>query len=279
MNFTKLVSLLSEFGASAPSIEAFELCRHVYGVSKEWCISNRFTEFSPSNLLDSMIEYRRSGIPLQYILGEAWFYGNRFIVSEACLIPQPDTEHLVELALKHLSPDSKFVDLCTGSGCVAISILLTRDDTSAVGVDISIPALKIAEQNSKLHGVSDRIRLIHADVMNDEIFSYVSDADVIVSNPPYINTDSIQNLSSEVQCEPRIALDGGTDGLDFYRRFICQLAHRMKPEAVMFLEIGFDQHERIRALCQNQGLKCSFHTDFGGNVRVCEIHRVNAAKL
>lgn len=274
MNYSDLIKQLTTLGASSPSYEATELARVVCGVSREWCILNKDADLPFSFKLADALSRRRSGVPLQYILGEAWFYGNRFIVSDSCLIPQPDTEHLVDLSLKHLKPGSVFADLCTGSGCIAISLLIERNDITAVAADISAPALAVAEQNAALHKVSERISFVRCDVMTGDVLPLITEADVIVSNPPYINTDVIPTLSKEVLHEPALALDGGDDGLVFYRRLINQLSPHIRPDSVMLLEIGYDQQEQIADLCRKVGLFYNFHRDFGGNVRVCEIHRV-----
>lgn len=269
MTYFELIRHLSDIGASSPAYEASELVRVLYGKSREWCMQNRNAELPCS--IDTALKQRINGVPLQYILGEAWFWGNRFVVSPDCLIPQPDTEHCVSLSLKHLAPGGKLLDICTGSGCIAISILKENISATAAAIDISEPALAIAKQNSTDHGVSDRLTLIHANALADDITEYVRDADVIVSNPPYINSDVICTLSDEVRHEPRIALDGGDDGMIFYRHFINNLAPLMKPSAVMILEIGYDQSARISEFCNNAGLSCELHRDFGGNIRVAII--------
>ena len=269
MTYFNLINRLSDIGASSPTHEANEMIRVMLGKSREWCMQIRDAEL-PS-VIDSALKKRADGFPLQYILGEAWFWGNRFTVSPDCLIPQPDTEHCVSLALKNLTPGGKLLDICTGSGCIAISILKENLSASATAIDIWAPALAIAELNAAQHSVTDRLSLIQADALTDDISEYVNDADVIVSNPPYINSDVIDTLSPEVRHEPRIALDGGSDGMIFYNHFINTLVPIMKPSASMILEIGYDQSERISALCENAGLSCTFHRDFGGNIRVAVI--------
>ncbi len=269
MTYLDLIKHLSDIGAASPSYEAVELVRVLCDKPREWCMQNRDTELPPA--IDTALKKRADGIPLQYILGEAWFWGNRFAVSPDCLIPQPDTEHCVSLALENLAPGGRLLDICTGSGCIAISILKETASATAVAIDISEPALAIARQNAAEHGVADRLTLIHADALADDISEHVRNADVIVSNPPYINSDVIDTLSREVQNEPRIALDGGDDGMIFYRHFINDLAPLLKPTAVMILELGYDQSERISELCENSGLSCELHRDFGGNIRVAVI--------
>lgn len=269
MTYLDLIKHLTAIGAASPTYEAAEIVRVLYGKPREWCMQNRDAELPSA--IDTALQKRAGGIPLQYILGEAWFWGNRFVVSSDCLIPQPDTEHCVSLSLKHLAPGGRLLDICTGSGCIAISILKENVSATAAAIDISEPALTIAKQNAEEHGVSDRLALIKANVLVDDISEYVKSADVIVSNPPYINSDIIDTLSAEVLNEPRIALDGGDDGMIFYRHFINSLAPLMKPSAVMILEIGYDQSERVSELCKTVGLSCTLHRDFGGNIRVAII--------
>ncbi len=269
MTYLSLIKAFTELYSAAPSHEAAELICALTGKSREWCILNKEQELPES--IDDAMQKRAAGLPLQYITGEAWFYGNRFKVSPDCLIPQPDTEHLVMLALKYAKNSSSILDLCTGSGCIAISMLKENTTTKAWAADISSAALDIAKKNAELHGVTDRIQFLHTDVLNTDLQSLCAEADIIVSNPPYINTDVIPTLSAEVQHEPTIALDGGADGMIFYRHFLGELAKYMRSDAVMLLEIGYDQASRIAELCQEHDLTCQFHKDFGGNTRVAEI--------
>ena len=273
MNYLELVHRLSELGVDSPTAEAAELADAVSNKSREWCLLNQTADLPNADSLAASLDKRSTGIPLQYIIGRAWFYGHRFNVSENCLIPQPDTEHVTELAINNMVSNAKLLDLCTGSGCIAISVLLSCPDATAVAVDISSPALDIAKSNASLHGVDRRLEIIKSDVLRDDISKLIASADVIVSNPPYVNSDVIPALSPEVQHEPRLALDGGADGLVFYRHFISALSKHMQHSAVMILEIGYDQHERIARLCKSAGLSCRFHRDFGGNIRVAEIRR------
>lgn len=251
-----------------PSHEAAALVEHFTGHSQSWCLLNREAELPPT--IDNALTQLESGIPLQYITGKAWFCGERYLVSPACLIPQPDTEHIVEIAARHLRPGMKLLDLCTGSGCIAIALLLRVPNTTAIAVDISDDALKIASQNAALHHMEARLTLRNADVLNDpHIPDLIAEADIITANPPYINSDVIDTLPTDVRHEPRLALDGGSDGMDFYRRFI-EYA-RTLSHGVMVLEIGYDQADRIRALCEEAALSCRIHKDFGGNDRAAEI--------
>ena len=269
MNYIDLRKRLIACGSSDPGAEAAALS----GMPRAWCLCNQTAPLPES--AEARLLRRESGEPLQYILGEAWFYGYPFKVSPACLIPQPDTEIAVDLALRRISDGMRILDLCTGSGCIAISILKENASLTADALDISADALEIAQENARLLGVGEHIRFHRADVFRDPICdALAAAADLIISNPPYINTAVIPTLSEEVRREPHIALDGGADGMDFYRHFIRHLAPRMKPHARMILEIGYDQGERMEALCREAGLACTLHRDFGGNIRVAEIARV-----
>ena len=272
MTYIQLINKLTDAGAGVPSHEAAEILRVRLNKSREWCLANRDAELPDE--VDAILELRKSGIPLQYILGEAWFYGYRFAVTPDCLIPQPDTEHTVALALKYLPSGGKLLDLCTGSGCIPIAILNESSDASAAALEISEGAIAVATRNAALHNATERLRIINTDVLADDITDLISEADVITSNPPYINTDVIATLSEEVKHEPFIALDGGADGMVFYRHFIKNLAPHMKPAAVMVLEIGYDQADRIAKLCSENDLACTLHKDFGGNFRVAEIRKI-----
>ncbi len=207
-----------------------------------------------------------SGEPLAYVIGKWFFYDQVYKVSPECLIPQPDTEHLVDNLIRFLPEGGRFADLCTGSGCIAISALAHRKDASGVGVDISEGAIALARENAVLNGVSDRVGFSVADILGanplgEEKF------DVIVSNPPYIRSDVISTLDREVQAEPRIALDGGIDGLVFYRRIIKAYTKNIKPGGYLILEIGYDQADEVTELIPSD-FDVKIFKDYGGNDRV-----------
>lgn len=201
------------------------------------------------------------GEPLAYVLGEWYFYGETYRLNRDCLIPRPDTEHLVEWLITHMPKGGCFADLCTGSGCIAISALVHRPDLRAAAVDISPGALEMARYNAKANGVLDRITFALADVKRGEGLTGVFD--VIVSNPPYIHTAVIETLSEQVKREPRRALDGGEDGMDFYRAILEQYPKHLKDGGSMVFEIGYDQAQAMRDLHE-----CEIFKDYGGNDRV-----------
>ena len=199
---------------------------------------------------ENVLNKRAEHVPLQYITGEQEFMGIPFHVNDAVLIPRQDTETLVEEALKVVRPGMKVLDMCTGSGCILISILKNIVDVEGFGYDISKQAINVAKENAKLNNVN-------ATFERSDLFEDVSDSfDVIVSNPPYIPTDVIGGLMPEVAVyEPMLALDGKEDGLHFYRRIIEAAAKYLNPNGKLLFEIGHDQGESVSSLMKEAGYK------------------------
>lgn len=213
---------------------------------------------------ESVLNKRAEHVPLQYITGEQVFMGIPFRVNDAVLIPRQDTETLVEEALKVIRPGMKVLDMCTGSGCILISILKNIVDVEGYGYDISKQAINIAKENAKLNGVT-------ATFERSDLFEDVSDTfDVIVSNPPYIPTDVIGGLMPEVAVyEPIQALDGKEDGLHFYRRIVANVWDYLKTDGKLLVEIGHDQGIAVSNLMLNAGFKdVKVIKDLAGNDRV-----------
>lgn len=192
----------------------------------------------------NLLQQRKSGKPLDYILGKTNFYGREFNVCESCLIPRPETEELVELVLKEVIV-GEGLDIGTGSGAIAITLMLENRNIKMKAVDISLDALAIAKDNAKKHNVL--VEFVHSD-----LFSKLNEDDkfdFIVSNPPYIKSEDVDHLSREVKdFEPKLALDGGVDGLDFYREIIKQAPHYLKKDGKIFFEVGIDEAEDIKRL-------------------------------
>ena len=194
------------------------------------------------------VQKRAEHIPLQYIIGEQEFMGLRFKVNSNVLIPRQDTETLVEQVLKIVKPGMKVLDLCTGSGCVLISVLKNAPELTGMGSDISKTALLVAKENAKLHEVD-------AEGARGDLFDNITETfDVIMANPPYIPTGEILSLMPEVRdFEPENALDGGEDGLDFYRKIAGQVKDYLNPGGYVYMEIGYDQGEAVSELMRNAG--------------------------
>lgn len=194
------------------------------------------------------VQKRAEHISLQYIIGEQEFMGLRFKVNSNVLIPRQDTETLVEQVLKIVKPGMKVLDLCTGSGCVLISVLKNAPELTGMGSDISKTALLVAKENAKLHEVD-------AEWVRSDLFDNITETfDVIMANPPYIPTGEILSLMPEVRdFEPENALDGGADGLDFYRKIAGQVKDYLNPGGYVYMEIGYDQGEAVSELMRNAG--------------------------
>ena len=194
------------------------------------------------------VQKRAEHIPLQYIIGEQEFMGLRFKVNSNVLIPRQDTETLVEQVLKIVKPGMKVLDLCTGSGCVLISVLKNAPELTGMGSDISKTALLVAKENAKLHEVD-------AEWVRSDLFDNITETfDVIMANPPYIPTGESLSLMPEVRdFEPENALDGGADGLDFYRKIAGQVKDYLNPGGYVYMEIGYDQGEAVSELMRNAG--------------------------
>ncbi len=209
----------------------------------------------------SFVKMRIKGIPYAYICGQKEFMKLNFTVNQSVLIPRPETELLVEEALKYSC--NKVLDLCTGSGCIAVSIAYYGEKMQVEASDISNEALMIAEENAKKNGVS--IKFIQSDLFENIENTY----DIIVSNPPYIEEKIISSLEKEVQNEPYIALSGGEDGLLFYRRIIENAKNFLNSNGILILEIGYNQRQDVKELLeryQYEDIECI--KDLSGNDRV-----------
>lgn len=204
--------------------------------------------------LEKAKERVEEGEPLAYVIGEWYFWDETFKLNSSCLIPRPDTEHLIEHGLKLVSPGDFIADICCGSGCIGLTILKHTVDTVCTFVDISSEALDMARLNAERMGLTERCRFMRQDVLKQKV---EGDFDVIFSNPPYIKSDVVPTLEV-TRHEPKIALDGGKDGMDFYRVLV-----RDYDPRVMLLEIGYDQKQDIMSLCD-----CKVYNDYGGNPRV-----------
>lgn len=215
--------------------------------------------------LSKALDEKCGGRPLQYILGEWEFYGKRIFCGEGCLIPRPETEFLVDYALSHLPRGGHFFDLCTGSGCIPTAILTNRSDLSAHALDISKEALAYAEKNRTLYRLESRLTLICADLRlyrTDELY------DAILSNPPYIKSADMDTLSHEVRREPSVALDGGADGLDFYRAILREYTHCLAPQGFFAFEAGYDTANGVAALLSDHGFSSEILCDYASLPRV-----------
>ena len=199
-------------------------------------------------LYKEYLDKRTSRVPLQHILGVQCFCGLEFVVTPDVLCPRFDTEVLIEEALKRIRPGSSILDMCTGSGCIILSLLHFTKDCRGTGVDLSEKALKVAVQNAEK--LEKECTFIHSDLFEHINGKY----DVIVSNPPYIATKEIEALEPEVRMhEPMMALDGFEDGLFFYREIVSVSVNYLNPEGWLMFEIGYDQGEQVSEMMKTAG--------------------------
>lgn len=210
------------------------------------------------------VAVRKSRVPLQHILGEQEFMGLTFKVNEHVLIPRQDTEVLVEEVMRNLHDGMRILDMCTGSGCILLSLLHYSNDCEGTGVDVSADALEVARANAEVLGGN-------ATFIESDLFDKVEGMyDIIVSNPPYIQTEVIKSLEPEVrEHEPMLALDGYEDGLFFYRRIIEDCKAHLWSNGMLFFEIGYDQGESVKNLMEQAGfIEVTVVKDFAGLDRV-----------
>lgn len=234
------------------------------------CHGERPVSAAERGAYERMIARRAAHEPAAYILGEQYFMGLRFCVTKEVLIPEQDTEILAEEALRELHDGMRVLDLCTGSGCILLSLLHYSNDTSGVGTDLSPGALAVAAENARALGLADRCSFLEGDLYDAFPSECSGRFHLAVSNPPYIASQVIPTLAEEVRCgEPRMALDGGADGLDFYRRILAGIRGRLVTGGLLFMEIGCDQGEAVSSLMREQGfLELRVVKDYGGRDRV-----------
>ena len=220
---------------------------------------------------DSFIEDVKralTGYPLQYITGKTAFWNGEFYVGEGVLIPRSDTERTVELALEAIKPDSIVYDVCCGSGCIGISLLKSRPDIKkCYCFDISPVALEYTRRNAVLNGVQDRLEAIKCDVMSGFFPDDIPHAHVIVSNPPYVRNDEMAHLPENVRFEPELALVGGEDGCDFYRKILHDFVPLLENNGELFFEIAPAQAQILTPLFISMGSTPRVSKDYSGNIR------------
>lgn len=241
---------LKQAGIEDASVDAWYLLEFTTGISRAMYFLKMQEQMSEeqSKRYREYIQIRASHIPLQHITGVQEFMGMEFDVNEHVLVPRQDTEVLVEEVLKILKPGMKVLDMCTGSGCILISLLKLCQGISGTGADISGEALKIAERN--------RVKIeVDAKLIQSDLFHNIEEKyDVIVSNPPYIRTAVIEELKEEVKFhDPFIALDGKEDGLYFYREIVEKSRTFLNSGGKLYFEIGHDQGEDVKTLMENAG--------------------------
>lgn len=273
MTYRQICARLESAGIENAPHDAALLVEHFCGIPYSAVPLDPDRDYDAPPLTEA-VNRRATRYPLQYILGEWWFYRQTYEVSPDCLIPRSDTEVLVEEAIRLLPKKAVFADLCTGSGCIAVSVLAERPDTNAVAVDLYPNTLAVAERNASKNGVQDRFVPILDDVLSPTCTKKTPIFDAILSNPPYIRSAVLDELLPELSAEPAAALDGGEDGLVFYRKILENFADRLAPNGFFLFEIGFDQADALLALGRAHGFASGrVIRDLGGCDRVVFLSR------
>lgn len=277
MNVAEAISFATEAlrtaGTPEPARDAKVLLAHSLGKQKTFLIA--YPEFELTDEQQArfrvVVERRAGREPLQHILGRQEFYGRDFRVSPDVLIPRPETEAIVELAVRFLAdrPDPRFIDIGTGSGCIAVSVAAELPSALGVANDISEKALAVARENAEAHGVADRLTFTEGNLFGTP---GRAEFDLVASNPPYIPLDEFRGLEPEVrEFEPRTALTDEGDGLAVIRRIIAEAPHHLKPGGKLLVEIGFGQAESVAALIDaSVWAERAFHNDLQGIPRILE---------
>jgi release factor glutamine methyltransferase len=262
-------SRLSSVGISTAKLDARVLLEHALGISREqlFLAYDRALPIELASTYNALIERRARFEPISHIIGKREFYGLEFKVNKHTLDPRPDSELIVEQAIKYARyfQEPKILDLGTGSGCLLLSILYNIQSASGLGIDISDKAIIIAEENAAQLGLIDRVKFEHKswNLANFQTF------DIVISNPPYIPLNEQDNLSLQViNYDPHQALFGGEDGLDCYRQIAKLIPSLLYSDGFLILEIGIHQHDDVILIMEEAELKlCSSHQDLAGITR------------
>lgn len=256
---------LKNAGIAEWSLDAWYLLEYTTGCTKNeyFLYPEREVSDARRQQYEELTEKRSIHIPLQHLTGTQEFMGLSFCVNENVLIPRQDTEILVETAERFLEPGMELLDLCTGSGCILLSLLARHEGIKGTGADLSEKALEVAKINRK------KLK-VQAEFLKSDLFEKIEGSfDRILSNPPYIPTAVVDTLMEEVRDhEPHMALDGREDGLYFYRRIIEQSPKHLKPGGMLFFEIGYDQAEAVRSLMEESFSGVRVIKDLAGLDRV-----------
>lgn len=269
MTLAEAINRLSRAGIDSPDYDAREIFSRIGGISRAELTQRNVS--SDIRETEEAIARRERREPLQYIIGECGFYRESYIVTPDCLIPRQDTELLVDYAVSHIPDGESFLDLCTGSGCVAISTLCNTRRTVCTASDISEAALRLARKNAERMGVSDRLTLNRCDLLKEPAPDGKYFA--VLSNPPYVPRSVYESLEKEIFYEPKEAFVGGERGDVFYRTLTPKFLPLLKDGGFIAYEIGFDQGQLLRDIGAESDCEVRILTDYGGNDRVAVLRR------
>ena len=269
MTLARAVEILKGAGVDSPLYDARQIFHRIGGIPMERLVlGGEVEDGSPAH---TAILKRAARVPLEYVIGYTDFYRESYIVSDKCLIPRDDTEVLVDFTVKNIPPYAAFVDLCTGSGCVALSVLNNTDNTTAIAADVSDGALGIARKNAERLGLSERVEIIRADALSEAVCNRCY---ALLSNPPYVTEEEYPALSPEIHNEPKIAFVGGGDGLDFYKRITELYRDIIDDRGFIAFEIGYRQAAQLKEIAMRNRMSCEILTDLSGNDRVAVLRKI-----
>lgn len=269
MVIRQAVRLISDMLESVTDDAYFEARQIVSEISGGKMPFEEITEAQLAECEDKA-KRRKTGEPLQYILGNWEFYGRKYFVGEGVLIPRPETELLCDIAIEHLkNTGGKAVDLCSGSGCIAVTTALEAN-VGTVGIEISGKAYGYFLKNIAENKAEKLVTAINGDIFDKDILGQFPDDSLsaVLSNPPYISSADMKTLQKEVTFEPELALFGGEDGLDFYRRLVPMWAVKLRSGGLFAVEIGEEQGQAVSDIFKKAGLTPQVVTDYSGHNRI-----------
>lgn len=273
------IRLLDAAAIEEARLDAWLLLEYTADITRAWYYAHMDEEVDKETETRylSLCEKRARRIPLQHITGRAYFMGYEFYVDERVLVPRQDTEVLVEEAISHMKnvQSPRILDMCTGSGCILLSLLMEMPEAVGTGADVSVDALSVAEKNRERLGLEQRAELVQSDLFSADYFQKNSgndhmEYDMLISNPPYIRTADIEELMEEVRFhDPVLALDGKADGLYFYEKITEQAGTYLKPGGWLMYEIGCDQGTDVAEIMKKNGyIQIEVKKDLAGLDRV-----------
>lgn len=277
----KLLKILESGGIENPAYESRLIIQNVIGCRAEDILLDRITPAEEeAALCQNLAKKRSQHYPLQYLLGKWEFYGHSISVGEGVLIPRQETELLCEKAIQMIGKRKVTVlDLCSGSGCIAVAVSKTCPNAEVFSVELSKKAIDYCKKNRETHGISPDV--IEGDVLKKETAALCPGSDIIICNPPYLNEEELKNRQAELWFEPEMALYGGEDGLVFYREILKNFSEKLNAGGSFLFEIGFRQGEQIKEIMREQSgyLEPEVFPDFGGNDRVAVLTKKDESAL
>lgn len=260
---------LLEFSPEEGDVMTDILMCEALGVSRGVFYTNLLAEMPAvaAERINGYVAELMTGMPLQYVLGRCHFYGCEVKVGKGCFIPRSDTETVVKVALAALPIGGRFADICSGSGCIPLAMASEKPTASGVALELSLKALPYTEHNLK----NKNVKVIRFDALDEDDYISLSENeglfDVVTCNPPYIPTDEIETLPTNVLCEPESALDGGEDGLRYYRTVTSLLPHILKPDGTVVYEVGYGQADDVSRILSEAGYTVGRAKDMNGTER------------